>query len=1158
MRLTKPAVLLALLSCLAAAIASRAVEAAPGPPPPADGTAAALLEQGDRLEIEGRWYEALVAYRSAIEAAERDGPDDPLMARILIAASRLNARMNPISHTRAGWLDRAKRILGEAMPPCAEALRLMGTAQWADQVRECLAWTASRPPGSVETARALGEIGIHYSLSARRFDDLRPFAARDLENSRRLFGGEHPAVGWAEAFLGLVRANEGICDESRSHLQRALDIFERTLAPDRPPANIVRFMMATSCNPPPHETAELAARYVLAGQSRCDAEDELIDGPMPDYAAFLKTRLFRRFSGGDPEGAEETVRLYREAVEGEADRLGADDGCRALALFLDATWASGVGDIATAIRLYREMAQRLVAAYGPQVPLLGWILNTWAGNLNQIGETDRAVDVARRGVATTDRSGIDPFLRGLNLNMLADTLGPENEAQRQELLGRAIEIWSSFYGDNSPHAATLRGNLGVFAEQRGDLEAARRHFEDFNLVGSIDTTSQPSDHLGSLYFRLGRLEEAERLLEDAAAKYARSLGPGNASRLRVEATLAAVRAARGDRAGAMKRSLDTAAMMREQLRIASRGAPERLALKLALLNRWGLDLALSLAGPDLDPPSRERLFDEVIRSRAVVLDEISGRRRLSALARDPATAALAAAFGKYATRLANLSLSGSADDEIVALWRERKERAEVALALKSASFARSLESEKVGLEHVRAALGPSTALVAYTRHDADAAKPRPYGVPPDPEGPAAAYLAFVLRPGNPTPSIVHLGPAASVDALVRQWRTGISSRSREPEVLASGARLRSRIWDPVSEAIGNVTRVLVVPDGLISFVSFAALPDAGGAYLAESGPSIHLVSAERDLAVARQAADRHEGLLVVGDPDFDDTSSFAALREGAAPAAPVKMAAAEIPLGLEEEVSRGGSVLRGRRSSCENLTSLEFHRLPGSAGETRSVATLWGLGARTLSGPAASEAKFKSEVTHHRLVHVASHAFFLDGGCGGEEPGTRGIGSVAPVSSDTPAPAPAKDVPLRESPLLLSGIALAGANHRQAAGPDEEDGILTAEEIATLDLSGLAWAVLSACDTGVGDIRSSEGVFGLRRAFQIAGAGTLIMSLWPVDDESTRKWMAALYGARLKRGLDTAEAVRAATLATLRSRRAAGQSTNPFYWAAFVAVGDWR
>jgi len=113
-------------------------------------------------------------------------------------------------------------------------------------------------------------------------------------------------------------------------------------------------------------------------------------------------------------------------------------------------------------------------------------------------------------------------------------------------------------------------------------------------------------------------------------------------------------------------------------------------------------------------------------------------------------------------------------------------------------------------------------------------------------------------------------------------------------------------------------------------------------------------------------------------------------------------------------------------------------------------------------------------------------------------------------------------------------------------------------ENSVLNLQGVEWAVLSACETGVWEIQAGEGVVGLRRAFQVAGAATLISSLWSVEDKATRAWMTALYRARRERGEDTASSVRSASVEALKTRRAAGQSTHPFYWGAFVAAGDWR
>ena len=135
---------------------------------------------------------------------------------------------------------------------------------------------------------------------------------------------------------------------------------------------------------------------------------------------------------------------------------------------------------------------------------------------------------------------------------------------------------------------------------------------------------------------------------------------------------------------------------------------------------------------------------------------------------------------------------------------------------------------------------------------------------------------------------------------------------------------------------------------------------------------------------------------------------------------------------------------------------------------------------------------------------------------------------------------------------------MAGANRRSTARLDEDDGILTAEEVAALNLNGVEWAVLSACDTGLGEIRAGEGVFGLRRAFQVAGARTVIMSLWSVDDQATRAWMRALYDAHFQKGLSTADAVHAASVTVLRERRAKRTEHAAPVLGGIRGRGDWQ
>ena len=378
---------------------------------------------------------------------------------------------------------------------------------------------------------------------------------------------------------------------------------------------------------------------------------------------------------------------------------------------------------------------------------------------------------------------------------------------------------------------------------------------------------------------------------------------------------------------------------------------------------------------------------------------------------------------------------------------------------------------------------------------------------------------------------VPLGTAARLDPLVRQWHreaaghsigAGVLPARIERLYIEAATRLREAIWDPLVPHMDGASRIFVVPDGLISLVNLAALPDLAGRFLMERDSVIHYLTTERDL-LPRAAAGKAQALLAVGGPAFDEQSKVSA------------------------------SASRQRGIECSSFAKIRFESLPGSLSEVAEIRALWpresGNDVTLLQGAAATESAVKRAMGGHRIVHLATHGFFLGTDCDSGAVNRRGVGGI---TTATAAP------DLTDNPLLLSGLALAGANHRTTAALDQDDGLLTAEEIAGLNLQGTEWAVLSACDTGLGEIRAGEGVFGLRRAFQIAGARTIIMSLWSVEDESTRVWMRALYEGRLQRRLDTAAAVREAGLTVLRARRAKGQSTHPFYWGAFVAAGDWR
>ena len=312
---------------------------------------------------------------------------------------------------------------------------------------------------------------------------------------------------------------------------------------------------------------------------------------------------------------------------------------------------------------------------------------------------------------------------------------------------------------------------------------------------------------------------------------------------------------------------------------------------------------------------------------------------------------------------------------------------------------------------------------------------------------------------------------------------------------------------PLQTAIGDARRLLVSPDGNLNLVPFEALIDAHGRYLIEHYAITYLTSG-RDLLRMQVGRASRSAPVIVADPLF----GAPAPADGAA---------------------------RRSDSSGDDVSKRYFAPLAATAAEGRAIKRLFPE-ATLLTGRDATKAAMQ-RAEAPRMLHIASHGFFLREATGRSSPLP-----TAPPNGVTPATA--ATVPV-ENPLLRSGLALAGANlTRDPNG----DGILTALEAAGLNLWGTKLVTLSACDTGVGEVRNGEGVYGLRRAFVLAGAETLVMSLWPVSDYMTREMMTAYYTG-LRAGLGRGDALRHAKLAMLK--RLGRQ--HPFYWASFIQSGEW-
>jgi CHAT domain-containing protein len=207
-----------------------------------------------------------------------------------------------------------------------------------------------------------------------------------------------------------------------------------------------------------------------------------------------------------------------------------------------------------------------------------------------------------------------------------------------------------------------------------------------------------------------------------------------------------------------------------------------------------------------------------------------------------------------------------------------------------------------------------------------------------------------------------------------------------------------------------------------------------------------------------------------------------------------------------------------------------------------------------LTGANGTEAAVKHHIAGKRFVHLATHAFFAP-----LHKKSMEEAALEQVQTDDSSPQSLnrhQEELAGWLPGLLSGIVFAGAN--ATGDPSASDAILTAEELAWLDLSGCELVTLSACETGLGEPRAGEQLIGLRRALRLAGARTTVTSLWRVDDAATRELMTDFYQRLWLQGQGKAEALRAAQLALLERNRARVGKGLPSTWGAFVLEGDWR
>jgi len=472
----------------------------------------------------------------------------------------------------------------------------------------------------------------------------------------------------------------------------------------------------------------------------------------------------------------------------------------------------------------------------------------------------------------------------------------------------------------------------------------------------------------------------------------------------------------------------------------------------------------------------------------------------------------------------------------------QKEHLEGELSALSQTFALSANKEKVEGNQIAKSLPQKSVLVDFARIDEARIDFDRIGSVSKTE-PTSHYLAFILPAGTGSQvTLVDLGDAGPIEKTLAELKGALDSRTAQPgtaqsaeAITKASTSLYKLVFKPLRSRLGNSKEIFLSPDGALNLLPFEILCDESARFLIQDY-TFNYIAASRDLLGFGHLQGKSGKNLIMGNPDFNlnDESRETVVRQ----------------LNLKRGMSADPYVF------SRELRNFRFSPLPGTQQEVEAIRSILGeQSSEFFVGKEALEDILTSR-TAPRILHLATHGFYLSDQ---KPPSTETSGNMeigeprlaSEVSEIDP------ESSLYENPLVRSGIALAGANTSVASQDKaENDGVVTAEKILNLNLIGTDLVVLSACESGLGDVKSGEGVFGLRRAFSQAGAKSMVMSMWSIPDNETKELMTFFYKNLQAGSMNRAQSLRQAALQELEVVKSRYGNSNPFFWGAFIFAGE--
>ena len=921
----------------------------------------------------------------------------------------------------------------------------------------------------------------------------------------------------------LIYDSKGEYQKAEQNYLRALEMYKKKFGEEH-------FFVATVLNNlgELYRTMSLYDKSETAYQRALAINEKFFNPEHLNVATVLTNLAYLYYTKGEYSKAEP---LYKRGLSIREKQLGSDSLDVGITLNNLALLYRVQGDYPQAV----EMLRRVLNIFEKNLPSEHPNIATVAANLaavnTEMGDYEKAEELYER-VLEIDKKTLSPESPAVSsvLNNMATLYDKKGEYEKAApMFLRALAIREKAFGADHPLVAASLNNLALFYRDRGENEKAeplfRRALEIYRkkLGEEHSSVAVALNNIGLVYFDKGEYDKAEPLFQQALTIFTNANGKDHPLTARPLANLAKLYAAKSDFVQALAYQKKYLAIREKNLELNLYTGSERQ--KIAYLETLSQDVDSAISFSSRSMPKSEdaatTALGLVLSRKGRAIDAMSGstsslRRRASVEDQK-----LFDRLSDTRTLIANLTLRGAANDkpevyqEKLRTIGDEKEKLEDILSRRSAEF-RAL-SEAVSIDNVRLAIPENAALVEFVSYIPDNPKKSASSASKEKKSNPRQYVAYVLRRQGAI-QWQELGDAETIDAAINSFRQSLRDPQRK-DVSRLSQAVDKKIIEPVRALLGDAEHLFVSPDGELNSIPFEALVDGKQHYLVENYLLTYLTSG-RDLLRMKVKRDRQSTSLIIANPLFDSSPA-----EHSAAASKTRN-----PAGNKPKIE---SV-----TATHSLSDTYFAPIGGTAQEARSIKTLF-PDSTLLSGAQATETALK-QTNAPTVLHIATHGFFL------EDSNAKSSSGDANTAKRN-----AKAYGEFENPLLRSGLALAGANQHGENGGDD-DGILTALEASSLNLWGTKLVVLSACDTGVGEIKNGEGVYGLRRAFTLAGTDTLVMSLWSVSDYVTRELMTNYY-KNLKAGMGRGAALRQVQLEMLRKK---GRE-HPFYWAAFIESGEW-